>query len=87
MAITSTTGGSGSYTHTGSGASYTLFTTPATTNAIFIVYISQYDSVGNTQVAESRKLIVGPSTPVRVNDDTSLTNNVTIWHYAGMVIT
>ena len=87
MAITSTTGGSGSYTHAGSGASYTLFTTPSTTNAIFVVYISQYNATGATQATESRKLVVGPSTPIRVNDDPSLTNHVTIWHYAGMVIT
>lgn len=87
MAITSTLGGSGSYVHAGSGNSYTLFTTPAaTSDTLFIVYLHQYNATGDTVAIESKKLMVGPSTAVRVNDDSSLTGNTTIWHYIGMVI-
>jgi hypothetical protein len=86
MAITTTSGSSGSYTHAGAGASYTLTTTPATANMIYMVYINQYDTVGNTLQSESKKLIVGPSTAIRVNDDSSIVGNVTIWHYVGMII-
>ena len=87
MAITSTLGGSGSYIHAGSGNSYTLFTTPAaTSDTLFIVYLTQYNATGDTQVNETKKLMVGPSTAIRVSDDTSLTGNTTIYHYIGMVI-
>jgi len=87
MAITSTLGGSGSYIHAGSGNSYTLFTTPAaTSDTLFIVYLTQYSPTGATEVNETKKLMVGPSTAIRVNDDSSLIGNTTIYHYIGMVI-
>lgn len=87
MAITSTLGGSGSYIHAGSGNSYTLFTTPAaTSDTLFIVYLTRYDSTGDTQVNETKKLMVGPSTAIRVNDAALTIGDTTIYHYIGMVI-
>lgn len=94
MAITSTLGGSGSYVHgttvyaPGAPKVKTLFTTPAATlNTIFIVYLHQYnDSTNLTISSESKKLIVGPSTPIVVFDETSIANNLTTWHYVGMEI-
>lgn len=87
MAIISTTGGSGVYTHVASSV-YTLFTTPViggavTANTFFIVYLTLIDTSGIGNPAQYNKIIVGPNTPVRQfgeNGDTS------IWHYVGMEI-
>jgi hypothetical protein len=89
MAITQTSGGSGALALRATNASVTLFTTPAdingfTDNCFFIVYLTYTN--GSGQVIEKQKIIVGPSTPVRIVDDTlSVYFNLT-WHWVGMII-
>lgn len=81
MAITST-GGSGTYTKLG-GATVTLFSTPNTTNAIFIVDIVETDSSGANLIKYTRR--VGPNTAVIIADDP--TNAIVTYTWVGMVIT
>ncbi len=82
MAIT-TTGGSGNYTKLG-GTVVTLFTTPNTTNAIFVVDIVEQDpSTMLNNLRYTRR--VGPNTPVYISDD--LINTVVSYTWVGLVIT
>lgn len=86
MAIT-TTGGSGTYTKLG-GTAVTLFTTPNTTNAIFIVDIVETrTATGAAEPASSQiyTLRVGPNTAVRVADDG--VNDIVCYTWVGIVIT
>ena len=91
MAIIETNGGSGYYDLGATSGSVTLFTTPAdingSTNAIFIVYLTWYGSTDESVLDKQQRIMVGPSTPVRIVDDTSgATNRSITWHYTGIVI-
>lgn len=89
MAITTTSGGSGSYTHGATSGSVTLFTTASTANAIFIVYLKKFDSntAGSSTNGENTKIIVGPNTAVKILDDATWSSDyVTFWWYVGMII-
>jgi hypothetical protein len=91
MAIIETNGGSGYYAIGTTTGSVTLFTTPAdingSTNAIFIVYLTWYGSAYQSTLDKQQRIMVGPSTPVRIVDDTSgATDRSVTWHYTGMVI-
>lgn len=82
MAIT-TTGGSGNYTKLG-GTVITLFTTPNTANAIFVVDIVEQDpATGSSINIYTRR--VGPNTAVYISDD--LINWVVSYTWVGIVIT
>lgn len=87
MAIISTIGGSGAYTHVASSV-YSLFTTPAiggavTANTFFIVYLGLIDASTPGNSAIYNKIIVGPNTPVRQFGEIGDTS---VWHYVGMEI-
>lgn len=85
MAIT-TTGGSGNYTKLG-GTTVTLFTTPNTANAIFIVDIVETTATQGAEQTNSRvyTLRVGPNTAVKISDDTI--NDIVCYSWVGIVIT
>jgi hypothetical protein len=92
MAITNTIGGSGTYELSTANGPVILFTTPAdiggNTNAIFIVYLTWYgiSTTYNSTVVKQQRIMVGPSTPVRIIDDTAGPADYATWHYTGMVI-
>jgi hypothetical protein len=91
MAIIETNGGSGYYNIGTVTGPVTLFTTPAdingSTNAIFIVYLTWYGGTYESTLEKQQRIMVGPSTPVRIVDDISGGGNRSVtWHYTGMVI-
>ena len=85
--ITNTAGGSGS-TALNTLGPVTLFTTPDTLNAIFIVYVyKQNDSTGAVSLPTGvpNKLIVGPDTAVRWPSGSLETGRV-VWNWVQMEI-
>ena len=87
--ITNTAGGSGS-TALGSAGPVTLFTTPNTPNAIFIVYLFRQSLTAGTTVVGAgtsipMKMIVGPNAAVIYPSGTSETGSV-VWNWVQMEI-
>lgn len=86
MAI-ATTGGSGTYTKLG-GTTVTLFTTPNTTNALFIIDVVETTAAAGAEAPTSSRvytLRAGPNTAIKVSDDA--VNDIVCYSWVGIVIT
>lgn len=88
MAISTTAGGSGSYTHGATAGVITLFTTPSVSNAIYIVTLEKVDETGASSNYSANKFIVGPNTDVKIYDGTVApwSDYRTVYHWVQMVI-
>lgn len=90
MAISTTAGGSGSYTHGATAGVITLFTTPSVSNAIYIVTLQKVDetAAGASDNYPANKFIVGPNTDVKIYDGNvgSWSDYRTVYHWVQMVI-
>jgi len=88
MAISTTAGGSGSYTHGATNGVITLFTTPTVSNAIYIVTLQKIDETAASNDYSVTKFIVGPTTDVKIYDATTAgwSDYRTVYHYVQMII-
>lgn len=52
------------------------------------MYLTWYgiSTTYNSTVVKQQRIMVGPSTPVRIIDDTAGPADYATWHYTGMVI-
>ena len=83
--ISNTAGGSGAYTLGQVTGPALLFTTPATPDAIFIIYVTQGSTSGPVTNGNPKKIMVGPSTDVTWPDGNSAAGVIT-WNWVQMVI-